>query len=284
LVLAGAIFFVAYNWMAMDKMVKLGGVQLLILGAAGSAWYRGLARVDGRVLLFAACVLVGVFLAAFGQIYQTGADAWELFRGWALLIMLWVVASRAPAHWLLLLAVTDAAVALYLDQVLFYRWEEETWAWLLLAAIQILALAGLELGNACGYFALRQAWPRWILVPAVFFLFCSPATKVLVQDEYDRIESWLVALGFACSVIGGFAYFRHRAPDLFALTCIGFSVAWLLTVLSFRLLTGFDFESCGSMVFVGLIVVGLLAALVRWIRRLNAAMRAEAQQQEPRHE
>lgn len=274
LLLAGIIFFIAYNWQAMDKMVKLGGLQVMILGCAGAAWLRGLEHLAGRALLFAACLLVGVYLAAFGQIYQTGADAWELFRGWAFLIVLWVIASRAPVHWVLLLAVTDAAIALYLDQVHFYRWEREVWAWLILAATQVLALVGFEAVSRRSYFLLRQTWPRWLLVPVVFFFLLVPTTVVIFDGAYDDLESWMLLTALATCVVGGYGYYRHVAPDLFPLTCIGFSCAWVATLISIRVLdVGSSF--CGSLVIVGLFVVGMLTYLVRWLRRVNVEMRKD---------
>ncbi len=275
LLLAGVIFFIAFNWLAMDKMVKLGGLQVLVVSCAVGAWWRGIDRVEGRALLFAACLLVGVFLAAFGQVYQTGADAWELFRGWALLIACWVIVSRAPVHWLLLLAVTDAAITLYFDQVHFYRWESSLFVWLILAATQFLALAGFEYGSRRGYFRLPQIWPRWLLMPVLLFTLAAPTTILIFSDTYSALEVLLTPLGLAALMVGGYRFYRHVARDLFPLTCIGFCCAWIVTVLVFRGLDVFTHAGCGALVLVGLLVVGMLAFLVRWVRRLSVEMQQE---------
>ncbi len=275
LILAGITFFVAYNWMEMGKLIKLGGLQTLIIACAGAALYRGIDGMAGQALLFAACFLVGVYLAAFGQVYQTGADAWELFRAWALLISFWVIVSRSPAHWFLLLVVFDAAIIFYCDQVLFYRWEEETWAWLLVAVIQFAAVLGLESGNAYGYFRPKRTWPRWVLVPAVLALLCAPITKILIRDQYDQAVSWLIALLYLGTMLGGYPYLRHQVRDLFGLTCLGFSAAWIVMAIALRLLNLFDSDSCGGMVLVGLLLVGMITGLVQWIRRLNTEIQAE---------
>lgn len=274
LILAGIIFFVAFNWLAMDKMVKLGGLQALIVGCTVAAWLRGIERLEGRALLFAACLLVGVFLASFGQVYQTGADAWELFRAWALLIALWVIASRAPVHWLLLLAVIDAAIAIYFEQVHFYHREPELSTSLILAATQALALAGFESGLRCSYFCLPQIWPRWILVPVLLFHLAVPTTLVIFGHTDSGFEVVLAPLGLAAVVAGGYRFYRHVAPDLFALTCFGFCCAWLVTAGALRVLD-VRHDACGSLVLVGLLVVGMLTFLVRWVRRLNVEMKRE---------
>ena len=277
LVLTGILFFVAYNWMEMDKAVKLGGLQVLILACAFGAWRRGLRRLDGQALLFVACVLVGVFLAAFGQVYQTGADTYELFRAWALLIVFWVVASRSPVHWLLLLLVTDVAIALYVQHVHFYRWERSYGAWVVLALTQTVTLAGFELGRDRGYFWLKQTWPRWILVPVILWHLAAPATPIIADDHYGRPFAWLVLLSLAISVAGGYRYYRHVAKDLFALTCLGFTIWWVGTLYVFRLLRDV-LEDCWAPFLLGLVALAGLGQLVLWIRLLNTTMQMEAEE------
>ena len=48
-----------------------------------------------------AAVAVGALLAVFGQTYQTGADPFELFLTWALLIVPWTLAARFEPLYLL---------------------------------------------------------------------------------------------------------------------------------------------------------------------------------------
>ena len=67
------------------------------------------------MLLLIASIITGSLLALFGQIYQTGADTWQLFFAWAILITPWVVIARFPALWLLWLGLINAFLLLYLD-------------------------------------------------------------------------------------------------------------------------------------------------------------------------
>ena len=91
LVLAGIIFFFAYNWAEINHLTKFGLIELgILIMALFTAWY-GLQRLIGQVALFATAILVGVLLAVVGQSYQTGADAFELFFTWAILITPWVL-------------------------------------------------------------------------------------------------------------------------------------------------------------------------------------------------
>ncbi len=101
LVLAGIGYFFAHNWDHLtnnDKLGLAGGAVLVSL--VGATW-AGLDRFPGKLLLLAASALVGVYLAVFGQIYQTGADTYELFTGWAFLIFPWVALGRLMPLWIL---------------------------------------------------------------------------------------------------------------------------------------------------------------------------------------
>ena len=97
LLLAGIIFFFAYNWAAMGRFLKLGLIETGIIVCIVASHLRGTTRLSGKVLLLSGSVLVGVLLAVYGQTYQTGADAFELFIGWAVLILGWVIISDFAA-------------------------------------------------------------------------------------------------------------------------------------------------------------------------------------------
>lgn len=100
LMLSGVVFFFAYNWADMGRFQKLGLIFAALAGhALGTGWL-GLGRLSGQIMLTSACVFTGVFLAVFGQIYQTGADAYELFVGWSALILPWVMIARFAPLWM----------------------------------------------------------------------------------------------------------------------------------------------------------------------------------------
>lgn len=112
------VFFVAFNWQHMGKMgrfalVEAGLVISIVLYVALS--FRRRFRLIRQLLLLIASVITGSLLALFGQVYQTGADTWQLFFGWAVLITPWVVIARFPALWLLWLGLINAGLILYLD-------------------------------------------------------------------------------------------------------------------------------------------------------------------------
>ena len=85
--LAGVVFFFAYNWNDLSDIAKFAVIETALAIALGGALLIGLDRVFGQMLLIAASVLTGVLLAVIGQVYQTGADVFELFAAWAVLIL-----------------------------------------------------------------------------------------------------------------------------------------------------------------------------------------------------
>src|SRR5687767_12713626 len=117
LTLAGVIFFFALNWDDLGRFQKLGLLELAVAAAAVGGWQLG-RSVAGQAALTAAAVLVGPLLAVYGQVYQTGADPYELFTGWALLILPWVVLARAPSLWVLEVELWNVALLLSWERVL----------------------------------------------------------------------------------------------------------------------------------------------------------------------
>lgn len=73
------LFFVAYNWTEMGRWLRFGMVQAAVVLAVGIAVWSKATPTVKRVALTAASLLVGVLLALIGQVYQTGADPWQLF-------------------------------------------------------------------------------------------------------------------------------------------------------------------------------------------------------------
>ena len=76
----GIIFFFAYNWDELPKFAKLGMVEVLLATSVLLAVFTRWSTLVKQVLLTGATFLTGTLFAVFGQIYQTGADAYYPFR------------------------------------------------------------------------------------------------------------------------------------------------------------------------------------------------------------
>src|SRR3546814_15416019 len=79
------------NWNDLGRFAKFGLVGLLLIVAVIGYWRLGVDRAAGKASLLVASILLGALLALFGQTYQTGADTWELFANWAVLMAPWAL-------------------------------------------------------------------------------------------------------------------------------------------------------------------------------------------------
>jgi|GEM_PF-1878384 len=116
--ITGVVFFFAYNWAEMHKFAKFGLVFAIIFSTTLIALVRPLSSIVSQVALFVAMVAIGIEWTLFGQIYQTGADAWNLFVAWSLFGIIIVATSTHVLHWLTWLVITHIALALFATQVL----------------------------------------------------------------------------------------------------------------------------------------------------------------------
>ena len=115
--LAGIIFFFAYNWADLNKFVKLGMLEGLIIIAVLLVLTIPMKELIKNCIITAAAVLVGALFAVFGQIYQTGANAYDFFLGWTMCITIWVLATNFAPLWLIFIALINTTIYLYNDQV-----------------------------------------------------------------------------------------------------------------------------------------------------------------------
>jgi uncharacterized membrane protein len=271
--LAGIVFFFAYNWADLSDIAKFAIVEGAIVATVMAALLLGIDRLHGQVAVIAASVLTGVLLAVIGQVYQTGADAYQLFAAWMLLILPWTIASQSAAQWLLWLVVCGIALALYGGQVLVPDG--------ILADLEIATAVGLvpavaliarELAAQAGQTWLAGRWTRLVLLFAALLLFFWPAAVVVF--DWDSRGAELTCFIIAV-VVAAFAYGR-RLPDYAATTfVIGFAALFLIAV-GLRLIDeaiGFDWDeaapmitSTGVTILWSVLVFGLAAKLMRSLR------------------
>lgn len=114
---AGIIFFFAYNWEDLPKFAKLGIVQTLLVTSVLLTVFTRWNILIKQIILTGATFLVGTLFAVFGQIYQTGADAYDLFLGWTLFTILWAVAIRFTPLWLTFIGLLCTTIWLYAMQI-----------------------------------------------------------------------------------------------------------------------------------------------------------------------
>ena len=218
--LAGVVFFFAYNWNDLSDIAKFAVVEGAVTVAALGALAVGLDRMFGQVLLIAASVLTGVLLAVIGQVYQTGADVFELFLAWAVLILPWTLISRSAVQWLLWLVVAEVALWLYCEQVPMVvggmTWDE---LHVLSGATVVLALVAREVAVRAGCLWLGAHWTRLVLLFAATLILFMPAAGEVLDIDTVATPLLCVSAFVVLLVAGGFTYWR-KIPDFAALVII----------------------------------------------------------------
>jgi len=260
LLLSGIVFFFAYNWEAMGRFMKLGLIEGALAACLFFAWRVGLERLVGKILVTSASVLVGVFLAVFGQIYQTGADAWTMFAAWSVLVVPWVAAARFPALVVLWIALLHVTLITYVSQVGDPFDFNSTCLTLGMLNAAALALSETVLPW------MRERWVRGILLCAALVCLQIPATWFIIEPGHDGTTVGTL-LAYLAALAGAWAAYRIRTPDLPALSiwslsaCVG-----LLTAIGKGMFSGRGDEVLTFFAF-GMIVVGVFTAAVTMLRR-----------------
>jgi uncharacterized membrane protein len=265
LLLAGVLFFFAYNWDALHRLAKLALLLGAVAAAALAAWRLGEGTAGQYALLFAA-VLVGPLLAVYGQAYQTGADAWELFLGWGLLVLPWVALARFSPLWLLELLIVDVGLALYSEQVLGDR--DAVFFELLLALALLNGLAWVlhEAGAQRGLAWLQSRWLPRVLSLLTLGPLLVLATTWIIAPEEARAPQWLGSALLLMAGAGVWAFHRRVRRELFLLTACAACALVLLSTAAGRLFfDALELRTLG-MLLMGLLIVGEVALAVTWLR------------------
>lgn len=114
--IVGIIFFFAYNWDNLEKLFKLILVQSILIFSVLFILITKQNDLVKKIALTGSSVLVGVLFAVFGQIYQTGANSFDLFITWLLLITPWVIISKFSPLWLVYFILCNTSFILYKEQ------------------------------------------------------------------------------------------------------------------------------------------------------------------------
>ena len=219
--LAGIVFFFAYNWDDLSAFAKFGLLQAGLVISVYAAVRLKIESPAGQALLISASIFTGVLFAVIWQVYQTGADAYELFAAWSVLILPWVIASRSTAHWFLWIVICLTAFSLYGGQVLLplgVLADDQLGIAVGIAAI--VFLGGYELAVHAGFDWLGDRWLRISLaligvgilfVPAMMFVFdwqgisLGIAAFVIVTAALGLVYSRLIPEFAIIAITTGFA-------------------------------------------------------------------------------
>jgi uncharacterized membrane protein len=186
LLFSGVIYFFASSWSSIPGAVKIGLGLALVVGAAGAAAVLGMETWPGKVAAAAAGVFVGPALLVYGSVYQTGADAWELFFGWCLLIVPFALLARQTGLWILWLVLVRAALYLFVTQngsvPAWGNGGEVNFATVVVACIDVASLIVAEV-----FAHARRSAARSIVALMILSLGPSTAAAILGRVHADSL-------------------------------------------------------------------------------------------------
>ena len=241
-ILSGIIFFFAANWSLLTKWERMGSIFVLIVGCAIVGRVRQ-GTLVGQLSLTAATVLVGAFMAVFGQVYQTGADAWTLFANWAALTAIWVWVCRFWPLIMLWLIILQTAVFTYIDQVLVGSNIDPLMA---CAFVCLLAMGVASWAT--------RSMPRWVIRVMAF-----NCAAMLVFPVLKTTGGLLMAGALVATVLGAWA--KRVIDDLFLpAVALGLAILACTRVIVVDL----DYD---DIIFTGVIITIQVGLATTWLRR-----------------
>jgi len=235
--------------------------------------YLGGESLSSKVLLLVSSILLGVLLALVGQVYQTGADPWQLFLYWAVLVLPWVVVGRFSALWILWIFLINVSIVLYIEVsrgffgFIFYSEVSFLWS---LGAFNTLSWALWEFCSS------RFAWldDTWA-IRLLGFVSMSAITSLALSFFWEK-SSGLTLLVWAASLFVVYLFYRVRKIDLFMLALAALSFSVVLIGFLIHLLPWRDFN-LGYVLFVGLVILGLGGGFAMWLKSLQKELENAAE-------
>ncbi len=260
------VFFIAYNWSEIGRFAKFGLVEVLIVCAVIAHCILSSSAVASKVSLLVASIFLGVLLALYGQTYQTGADPWQLFFSWALMMLPWALISRFPATWLIWIALMNVSFFLYFQTFRgafwFLPFSDTGMLWVAFSFNTSVLVVWEFMTRICPWLSERWAIRllaiasgvpiNWLVLHAIFR---DSGQALFVLPLYGI---WLAAVYFV---------YRKIRPDLFMLAgCFLSVITVTVSFLGEHLLQD---GSPAGFLFLAIVVIGMGAGSAFWLKRIN---------------
>ena len=269
--LGALVTFIAHNWVYLSTVGKLGFLGALLLASA-LAWV--LTRFDRNVsqsVGILAQVLIGVWLAAAGQLYQAPGGVQDLLLTWAMLGLPFAMASRSAAHWTVWLGVAVFALVSPTG-IRLAGLRDVPWSVFGLAAAAIPATAHIytSLTGKAEWFATLMASVAAVVLGAV---------GVASVADFSSVD--VLVFFLALAITAGLATLSwQRRSSLAAVSVFSVATVFLIVTLITRGVGEVFFDSGGDGWVFGILVLALLYGgttygLVKIFARFRAQFRAD---------
>lgn len=258
---AGIVFFFAYNWADIHKFVKFAIIEVLILALAGIIISSKANILGKNILLTGLSIIVGVMFAVFGQVYQTGANAFDFFLGWTLCILLWVIISRFAPLWLLFLTLVSTTFILYANQV------ASGWSFVFVSGClfyfnSVILLAGMFIASRKPAFLM----PKWFqnVLSLACIAFSTISIVIGIFEDFQLV--WLITLLIACMLYTAAVLYSLKLKSGFYIALTSFST---IIIISAILINMTDNEPIGMFLLVSVFIVVSITLVIRTLLNLQ---------------
>lgn len=258
----GSIFFIAYNWTALGKFARLVMVDAALVSCVAFAHWRGLDTAGGKAAITLACALVGGLLALIGQTYQTGADPWQLFAFWSVLILPWAFVARVSGIWFGVALLANLALLRYMHVAMGLfgiGFSEDNALWWLFGLTTLTAVIW-EMATRWQPFLGCPPWPQILHLGVIGW--STALATISIFDGGPGILAWLLSIGI-------FAWYYLTAQRHRAMLAMGLlSTIYVLSAALARVLFKTDVHA-GGLLVMAVFIIGLSAAGAAWLQRLG---------------
>ncbi|GAB3414346.1 DUF2157 domain-containing protein [Niabella aquatica] len=250
---SGIVFFFAYNWADLHRFTKTGLIELLIIATTCLVLFLKINITGRNIILTAAAVLVGVLFAVFGQIYQTGANAYDFFLAWTLFITLWVFVAGFAPLWLLYLILINTTLILYAQQV------AGNWSEVLVFTLLFIINAAVPVTAALiARYRKMANMPVWFLHTVALAAVISATTGIItgIFDDHQVAFPVLILLTLTGFTLG--IWYALKTKNGFYLAIIPFGIIVIMSALFIKI-------SDGEMMFllVGLFIITSVTLVIK---------------------
>jgi uncharacterized membrane protein len=228
---AGILFFFTYNWNGLNKFIKIGLIELILFATVMLVVFAKFSLLIKNILLTVTSILVGALFAVFGQIYQSGATAFDFFLAWTVFVTIWVVITNYAVLWAFFLYLVNATFTFYV-QLETSRITEHQAFLIVILLNGIWLLFFLLLSKSHAYFKLTNWLKNVVFIGLVTVASFSVWEGIL--EKFDPILYALIACTLVIYVLG--LKYAFSQKNLIFLAIIPFSFISILTAFSTKLL------------------------------------------------
>jgi len=262
---AGTLFFFAFNWDEMSNLVKFALMQTSLV--VSTLIYTKLKpfTLPSTAIAFLMVMLIGALLALSGQIYQTGADPWQLFAFWALFMTPIAVTNRASTLWLLWVLLINLSCYLYYYDFrgvfgILLHYDDLVGLFLLFNTLLAIAFEVLQQGKT-------RCLDNRLVVQTCLLASGIAATWLAIWAIFDEAElQW----GLPCYLVWilcTYLYYRYRLFDLFIIS--GCVTSTIVIASSLLIYIFNDALESDAFLIIAIFIIGLSSSAGIWLKKLS---------------